>query len=250
MDIYNKLRHFELVDQIIPCLEHCGQKIMEIYEDFNIDVQIKDDNSPLTKADLASHQIISECLQSSGYPIISEESDDIYTKAVKYWLVDPLDGTANYNRGIPISAVSIALVKNNDPVIGVIYDFNTDELYEGSISSKAMMNDRPIFVSDIGDKSRGTLVTGLPVAMNYDEKNMQTQNNNFQAWKKVRMIGSAAIASVYVASGKAELYTESGTNLWDVAAGVAICNAAGGNAVITNLSDDFSLDIEISNNLI
>ena len=66
MEIYNKLRHFELVDQIIPCLEHCGQKIMEIYEDFNIDIQIKEDNSPLTKADIASHQIICECLNLQG----------------------------------------------------------------------------------------------------------------------------------------------------------------------------------------
>ena len=148
-----------------------------------------------------------------------------------FWVIDPLDGTANYNRGIPISAVSIALVEKN-PVLGVIYDFNSDEMYEGSISSKALMNDKPIFVSDIKDKYRGTLVTGLPVAMDYD-KNMQTLIENFQAWKKVRMIGSAAIASVYVASGKAELYSESGTNLWDVAAGVAICRAAGGSAIIT-----------------
>ena len=64
------------------------------------------------------------------------------------------------------------------------------------------------------------------------------------------MIVSASISSLYVESGKAELYTESGTNLWDVAAGVAICRAAGGSAIITNLSSDFSLDIEISNNLI
>ena len=62
MELFNKLRHFEFVDQIIPCLEHCGQKIMEIYGNFNVDIQIKEDQSPLTKADLVSHELINECL--------------------------------------------------------------------------------------------------------------------------------------------------------------------------------------------
>ena len=90
MELYNKLRHFELVDQIIPCLEHCGQKIMEIHQAFNIDVQIKDDNRPLTQADLASHQIISACLHSSRYPLLSAASADLYIKAPQSRLVDPL----------------------------------------------------------------------------------------------------------------------------------------------------------------
>ena len=228
-----------------------GKNLKDNYNSLNV-TQLEDGRDIKLKADLESEKLIIEYIFSeSDYPILGEETGkSTHDLEDIFWVVDPLDGTANYNRGIPISAVSIALVENNNPVIGVIYDFNNDELYEGSVFSKAMMNDQPIFVSDIKDKSRGTLVTGLPVAMNYDEKNMQTLINNFQAWKKVRMIGSAAIASVYVASGKAELYTESGTNLWDVAAGVAICNAAGGNAVISNLSNDFSLDIEISNNLI
>ena len=228
-----------------------GKNLKDNYNSLNI-TQLEEGRDIKLKADLESEKLIIEYISSeSDYPILGEETGkSTHNLEDIFWAVDPLDGTANYNRGIPISAVSIALIENNNPVIGVIYDFNTDELYEGSVSSKAMMNDKPIFVSDIKDKSRGTLVTGLPVAMNYDEKNMQILINNFQAWKKVRMIGSAAIASVYVASGKAELYTESGTNLWDVAAGVAICRAAGGNAVISNLSNDFSLDIEISNNLI
>jgi myo-inositol-1(or 4)-monophosphatase len=228
-----------------------GKNLKDNYNSLNV-TQLEEGRDIKLKADLESEKLIIEYISSkSDYPILGEETGkSTHDLEDIFWVVDPLDGTANYNRGIPICAVSIALVENNNPVIGVIYDFNADELYEGSVSSKAMMNDKPIFVSDIKDKSRGTLVTGLPVAMNYDEKNMQTLINNFQAWKKVRMIGSAAIASIYVASGKAELYTESGTNLWDVAAGVVICRAAGGNAVISNLSNDFSLDIKISNNLI
>ena len=228
-----------------------GKNLKDNYNNLNV-TKLEEGRDIKLKADFESEKLIVEYLSSqSDYSILGEEtgkSSNVLQDL--FWVVDPLDGTANYNRGIPICAVSIALVEKDNPILGVIYDFNTDEMYEGSIFSKAMMNDRPIYVSNIKNKSRGTLITGLPVAMNYDQENMQMLINNFQSWKKVRMIGSAAIASVYVSSGKAELYTESGTNLWDVAAGVAICRAAGGSAKINNLSDNFSLDIEISNNLI
>ena len=90
-----------------------------------------------------------------------------------FWVIDPLDEPQIIMRN-SISAVSIALVEKNNPVLGVIYDFNTDELYEGSVSSKALMNDKSIYVSDIKDKYRGTLLTGLPVAMDYDKKYANT----------------------------------------------------------------------------
>ena len=73
---------------------------------------------------------------------------------------------------------------------------------------------------------------------------------DFQSWRKVRMIGSAAMASVYVASGKVDVYKEFGTYLWDVAAGAAIVNAAGGTASITNQRDNFQVDVFFSNSKI
>ena len=73
---------------------------------------------------------------------------------------------------------------------------------------------------------------------------------DFQDWKKVRMIGSAAMASAYVASGKADVYKEFGTYLWDVAAGAAIVNAAGGKAEISNLRDNYQVDVHFSNSKI
>ena len=73
---------------------------------------------------------------------------------------------------------------------------------------------------------------------------------NFQAWKKIRMIGSAAMAACYIASGKAETYQEDGIFLWDIAAGAAIVNAAGGTASITNFQTDFRVDARFFNNKI
>ena len=85
------------------------------------------------KADIEAEKLIKEYLLSkSDIPILGEETgasiDDL---GKTFWVVDPLDGTANYSRNIPICCVSIALISNLEPVIGVVYDFNNDDIYEG-----------------------------------------------------------------------------------------------------------------------
>ena len=162
-------------------------------------------------------------------------------------MVDPLDGTANFSRGIPICCVSIALIDNDKPILGVINDFNHNEVYFGSIETPSMKNNELLRISNIKNAEKGTLMTGLPTNTDYSDVGMEKLVERFQKWKKVRMIGSAAMASIYVASGKAEMYFESGTNIWDVAAGIAIAEAAGGKVIISNQKADHSLDIEISN---
>jgi myo-inositol-1(or 4)-monophosphatase len=112
------------------------------------------------------------------------------------------------------------------------------------------MNNKPINVSDIAEKNKGILVTGLPNATDYSDKAMLTMVKDFQSWRKVRMIGSAAMAAVYVASGKADLYKEFGTYLWDVAAGAAIVSAAGGVAEIRNQKANYQVDVSFSNSKI
>ena len=131
--------------------------------------------------------------------------------------------------------------------MGVIYDFNNKDLYEGSIHSTAAVNDQVISVSKTSNPEEGILITGLPNATDYSNNALHEMIKNFQDWRKVRMIGSAAMASVYVASGKADLYTEKTTYLWDVAAGAAIVNAAGGRAIISNKNDKFQVDVSFSN---
>ena len=200
------------------------------------------------EADTEAEILINEILSKSDINILGEEfglKDD--NPSDNYmWVIDPLDGTANYNRGIPISCVSIALVKNYDPILGVIYDFNNNDVYRGGIYEKSTRNDEAISVSCINEINSGTLMTGLPVNTDYSSRGMKILVEDFRNWKKIRMIGSAAMAAAYVASGRADFYKESGTNLWDIAAGVAIVRAAGGDAIIQNLNEDFTLDIQIS----
>ncbi|MDA9578211.1 inositol monophosphatase, partial [Gammaproteobacteria bacterium] len=167
-----------------------------------------------------------------------------------FWVVDPLDGTANYARNIPICCVSIALVSNLKPILGVIFDFINNDLYEGSIYTKALLNNEEMSVSKVTSSSEGILITGLPNNTDYSDNALLKMVKDFQHWRKVRMIGSAAMASVYIASGKADLYTEKKTYLWDIAAGAAIVNAAGGKAEIINFTDNYQVDAHFSNSKI
>ena len=217
-----------------------------INETFSSDKDIK------LCADLKAEEIIKEILfAESTYPILAEESGKSVEKLGDiYWIVDPLDGTANYARSIPISAISICLINQLEPILGVIYDFNNDNLYEGSKVSHALLNDKQIKVSKINNPKSGVLITGLPNDTDYSDEALTKMIKDFQSWRKVRMLGSAAIASAYIASGKADVYKEKNSYIWDVAAGAAIVKAAGGDVSISNQNENFQVDVFFSNGLI
>ena len=204
------------------------------------------------EADIRAEKIIIDYISSkSDIKVLAEESGMSSNKFSKnIWVIDPLDGTANYARDIPLCCVSIALISDLKPVIGVIYDIYNDDLYEGTINTKARLNGNGINVSTVTQSNEGILITGLPNDTDYSNDAMFRMIKNFQDWRKVRMIGSAALASAYVASSKADLYIENQSYLWDVATGAAIVNAAGGEALITNLNDKFQVDVHFSNSLI
>ena len=210
-------------------------------QDRDLKLQLDIDTENIIKDHISAH---------SSYSILGEETGSSHKLDKCFWVVDPLDGTSNFLRGIPISCVSIALMYELKPVLGVIYDFNHEDLYFGHKESKAFMNDQEIQVSKLSLKKESTLVTGIPAKTNYSDDEFNQLILTFQSWKKIRMIGSAAMAAVYVAAGKAERYQENGIFLWDIAAGAAIVNAAGGIASISNLQPDYRVDAKFSNNQI
>ena len=217
----------------------------------NLEVLSNTDRDIKLQIDIDTEKLIKKHISSdSSYPILGEETGSSGNLDGLYWIVDPIDGTSNFLRGIPISCVSIALMQDMKPILGVIYDFNHDEIYWGHKESKAYIDDKEISVSSLSQKSESTLVTGIPAKTNYSDSEFSEMISNFQAWKKIRMIGSAAMAACYVASGKAETYKEDGIFLWDIAAGAAIVNAAGGLASITNIQTDYRVNAKFTNNII
>ena len=221
-------------------LKACGSELkILLNEGRDLKLQLDIDTENIIKDYISAH---------SNYSILGEETGHSDKLGEHFWVIDPLDGTSHFLRGIPISCVSIALMHDLKPVLGVIYDFNHKDLYFGHKESKAFLNDQEIQVSSLLLKNESTLVTGIPAKTNYSDDEFIQLISTFQAWKKIRMIGSAAMAAVYVAAGKAETYQENGIFLWDIAAGAAIVSAAGGIASITNLQSDFRVDAQFSNN--
>ena len=204
------------------------------------------------RADVESENIIKKYLKdNSDLPILAEESGANEDLGSSFWVVDPLDGTSNYSRDFPICCISIALIHENKIILGVINDFNRNIIFEGSTETPAMMNSKLISVSDISDKTKATLATGLPAKGSYKDEAMLALAKEFTQWKKIRMIGSAAMSCAYVASGQFDQYQENGIFLWDIAAGLAIIKAAGGNYHYKTYDDNkFKVDVIANNNCI
>jgi myo-inositol-1(or 4)-monophosphatase len=144
-------------------------------------------------------------------------------------MVDPLDGTTNYTHQFPMVSVSIGLVQNGKPIVGVVYNPILNEFFEGAEGCGARRNGEIISVSKISTLTRSLLVTGFPY-----NRNEITDNNYAQFIRMtqishgVRRIGSAAIDLSYVACGRLDGYWEKGLKPWDMAAGVVLVQEAGG----------------------
>ncbi|MCM1175025.1 MAG: inositol monophosphatase [Blautia sp.] len=190
-------------------------------------------------SDRLSEKIMMDILEESGIAVLSEEYGFKGEEGNRCWIIDPLDGTINYYKGMDeMACVSVALWKEDRPVLGVIYRFRMDELYYGEEGFGAYMNNMPIQPSDIQQTEAAVMAAGFPVKRAYDTESLSKFVKQVQFFKKVRMLGTAAIMSVFVACGKFDAYFEDEIMVWDVAAGVAIVNAAGGSTVLKLLQDN------------
>ena len=198
-----------------------------------------DDRDVKLAADIQAEEIILKVLDESGLPVLAEESGEHgdLRAAGPYWVVDPLDGTGNFNRGIPGCCVSIGLYSDNGPVLGVILDFVLDELFSGVLGQGASLNGAPMTTSSVTQPKAGILATGFPKNFRYTDAAAASMFAQMERFMKVRMIGSSALALAYVACGRFDAYAEDRSMFWDFAAGVALVEAAGG---YTQVEDDES----------
>lgn len=201
-------------------------------------------------ADKRAEAIILPALERAApFPVISEEAGWVRAGESRFvWAVDPLDGSVNYLRGYPHCAVSIALLDGGTPVLGVVECFALNERFTGVAGEAAWLNRTPMRVSAIAEPASGILQTGVPSRASVDS--MALFEARLRTWRKVRMIGSAASALAYVAAGRAEAYRESGSMIWDVAAGCALVRAAGGAFRISGGDLDQPLEVSACNGVI
>ncbi|MEO1642606.1 MAG: inositol monophosphatase [Pseudomonadota bacterium] len=211
-------------------------------------IAIQDGRDIKLNADRAAEDLIlSILLDGPDIDVLAEESGLQGTPDGLLWVVDPLDGSENYIRRSPVCGVSIALMRDGDPILGVVHDFNISETWTGGEGQPAMLNGETVRVSDVNRTEEAMLQAGLPVNADYSPDGLAKLGQGFGRWRKLRMIGSAAIAAVNVAGGRADRYAETGCKLWDVAAGMAIVRAAGGRALISDGAPDAPRSICIDN---
>jgi len=181
-------------------------------------------------ADRESERVILEALRPTGLPVLSEETgaSPDWLREGTFWVVDPLDGSFNFQHGFPLACISVGLVEGGRPVAGVIHDLGANCTVGGAVDAGAYENGRRLAVSATGDWAQAALTTGFPVGRAYDEKSLAAFVQLVQRVKKVRMLGSACASLLSVARGVFDAYHEEDIWLWDVAAGLALVEAAGG----------------------
>ncbi len=237
------------IDQILEIAKKAGEKIIEIYNDSELSkvVDHKADNSPLTLADKASNKIIMEGLKTldTDYPILSEEETHASYNERKnwttFWLVDPLDGTKEFINRNGEFTVNIALIENGKPILGIIYVPVTDVMYWG--------NNKGAFV-----KRGSASIESLKV--NNSLNNRIAVRSKSHASKEEEVVlekygvtNSISVGSslkfCMVAEGKADVYYRHGPTMeWDIGAGQAILEAAGGKVFIETSDKPFTYNKE------
>ena len=186
----------------------------------------------VTEADKASETAILTVLKHyvPDHAILTEESGQLGARHSHYlWAVDPLDGTTNYAHQYPACAVSIGLLIDGIPQIGVVLNPFHQELFQAGTGLGATKNGSPMQVSGTANLSQSLLVTGFA----YDRR--ETPDNNYAEFcylthltQGVRRSGSAALDLSYVAAGQLDGYWERGLSPWDIVAGIVLVREAGG----------------------
>ncbi len=177
----------------------------------------------------AEAEIIRELKRAfPDYAILGEESGAMGTGRFTF-VIDPLDGTSNFLRGLPHFCVSIALVENGEPVHGVVYDPMRNELFTASRGAGALLNDKKIRIGERKDLHGAMVITGFPPRERARlQPHLDCIAKVLAEAEDVRRTGSAALDLAYVACGRADAYFEAGVKPWDIAAGMLLVREAGG----------------------
>ncbi len=220
-----------------------GAEIMKIYAD-DFEVLLKPDDSPLTSADKNANEVINAHLKKTAYPIISEENKQIAYDIRKTWdvcwMVDPLDGTKEFIKRNGEFTVNIALIKNNEPVLGVIYVPVSKNLYYAMVSEnkafKSMLNNHgfteEVFQNSIEITPEKVTNNQIKIVGSRSHKSEETdafvQDLEAQGKKISFLSKGSSLKFCLVAEGQANLYPRFAPTMeWDTAAGHAICTAVG-----------------------
>lgn len=231
-----------------------GKAILEIYHSDNFDTRTKADDSPVTAADKAAHDIICRYLESTHLPILSEEGkhQDFETRAAweYYWLVDPLDGTKEFIRKNGEFTVNIALMHHHTPVAGVVYAPVLGDIYTGSKETGVFKNN--IAIQPLANRRTLAALLNQPAVtivasrhhLSDETKQFIDQFSNYT----LASMGSS-LKFMLLLEDKADIYPRLFPTMeWDTAAAHAILNASNRGVYHTTVKDELSYNKEVLTN--
>lgn len=208
---------------------------MKVYETEDFGVETKGDNSPLTKADKAAHEVIMKYLEPTGIPVLSEEGKDIlFSERANweyFWLVDPLDGTKEFIKRNGEFTVNIALVHGEKLVAGIVYTPVQQKLHWGIVGEGAYLEENGLTSTIDGGKSSG--YKG-PVRVVASRSHMSEETEQFIGqYPGAEMVSmGSSLKFMVLAEGKADIYPRFGPTMeWDTGAAQAVLEAAGGSVI-------------------
>jgi myo-inositol-1(or 4)-monophosphatase len=221
-----------LLNVAFAAARHAGKTMMRQFERVDtLTITEKHKNDFVTEVDKQAERIIIDALQQAfpEHGILSEESGSVKQNDEYLWIIDPLDGTQNYIRGIPQFSISIALQYKGQIEHGLVYDPAKDELFSASRGQGTRLNDHRLRVSQTQQLDQALLGTGFPFRHpHYLNDYLRSFEKLYPSVCDIRRMGSAALDLAYVAAGRFDGFWEYGLSPWDIAAGSLLVTEAGG----------------------
>ena len=222
----------QLVQETMEFIRDTGRYIQEASTTFKAeDIEEKGLNDLVSYVDKqAEIRLVEGCRRVFPEAGFLTEEGTTSDKGERYtWIIDPLDGTTNFIHGLPIYAISVALMDRENLVMGIVYELNKNEMFHAVRNEGAFCNGTPIHVSNVRQLQDGLLATGFPY---YEFSNMNKYVGILQHFMQhthgLRRMGSAAVDLAYTACGRFEGFFEYNLKPWDVAAGILLVEEAGG----------------------
>ena len=234
----------------IQAIQKAGSKIRELYLG-EVEFEKKNEYDILALADLESEKIIVSNIKKyfPNHSILSEEKGEEENNSEFKWIIDPLDGTINFSRGIDEFCVSIAVEQNKQLILGLIYEPLKNNLYLAEKNKGAFLNGKKLKVSSEVKVINSILTTDNSSDVETRLKNYSILSNVCADVRHIRIFGSSAFHLTKIASGKIDSYYKTKFNYWDYAAGVLLVQEAGG--IVTDFQGNkiskLSKDIIASN---
>lgn len=236
-------KYFEFVPTIKKAIYAGGEILLSNLGKLSQkDIDTKAKNDFVTKVDRKSEECIVEILshKTPEFDILTEETPPGKMKGEYRWIIDPLDGTTNYIHSFPFFSISIALEKNSEIVLGMVYDPLRKELFFAEKGQGAFLNDEKISVSKKRVLNECFLATGFPFkAHNYIDVYLKIFREMFMKSSGIRRAGSAVLDLCYTACGRFDGFWEMKLSPWDVAAGSLLIEEAGGRVTDWNGERDY-----------